>query len=436
MRYVIVGASAAGISAAETIRQRNRAAEIVVISDEKLVYSRPLHSYYLAGDMDEEKVLLRPRDYFAREGITPVFGRAVALDAAKCQVQMEKGPPVSYDKLLIAAGASPRFPKAEGIKRDGVFGLRHLSDVAGMLSRLPQVQKAVVLGAGLVGLKAAAALQKRGVEVTMLVESPHVLSQMLDSVSAQVFRELFEQHGIPVVTGARPAAILGNGRIKGVQIASGEAFPCQLVVVGKGVDPNLELAQGTPIKVGYGILVDNHLKSSVENIYAAGDVAEAPDIVRGEPWINALWPCAVEQGRVAALSMMGEETNYRGSLRMNSVQFFDVPVISAGLAVLTPGPLGARPGEHDDTIEDWPSPGAYRKVFLKDGTIVGFVVIGDIERAGLLKLLMEKHINVLGFRDELLGPRLDFGFLLPFIAQNRERFDEPEMLELVQTVGV
>ena len=436
MRYVIAGASAAGISAAETIRQRDRSAEVVVISDERFVYSRPLLSYYLAGYMDEESVLLRPRDFFERESITAVFSRAVALDVNKGQVEVEAGPPVPYDKLLLATGASARFPKAEGIDREGVFGLRHLSDVGGMLSQLPKVKKAVILGAGLVGLKAAASLHKRGVEVSILVESRHVLSQMLDEVSAKVFQGLFEQHGIPVITKARPTAVLGNGGIQGVEIASGEVFPCQLVVVGKGVDPNLELTVGTSIKAEYGVLVDNHLQTSVENIYAAGDVAQAPDILRGEPWINALWPCAVEQGRVAALNMMGETTHYRGSTRMNSVQFFDVPVISAGLAVLTPGPLGGRLGEHDETIEDRPSPGGYRKIFLKDDTIVGFVVIGDIERAGLLKLLMEKRINISGFKNELLGPRLDFGFLLPIIVQNRERFDESEMLELVKTVGV
>jgi len=436
MRYVIAGASAAGVSAAETLRQHNRSADIVVISDEKFVYSRPLLSYYLAGYMDEEKVLLRPRDFFERESISPVFGRGVALDVKKCRVEMKDGTSVAYDKLLLATGASPRFPRAKGIDREGVFGLRHLSDVEGMLSRLKDVRKAVVLGAGLVGLKAAAALYKRGIEVSILVESRHVLSQMLDASSAKVFQELFEQHGVPVVTGAKPVAIVGKNAIEGVEIASGEVFPCQMIVVGKGVDPNLELTKDTGIKVEYGVLVDNHLQTNVENVYAAGDVAQAPDILRGEPWINALWPCAVEQGRIAALNMLGEETLYRGSTRMNSVQFFDVPVISAGLAVLTPGPLGGRPGEHDETIEDRPSPGAYRKVFLKDDTIVGFVLVRDIERAGLLKLLMEKRINVSSFRDELLGPRLDLGFLLPLIVRNRERFDEPEMLELVKTVGV
>jgi len=436
MRYVIVGASAAGVSAAETLRQHDPAAEVVVISDEKLVYSRPLLSYYLAGYMGEDGLLYRPRDFFEQQGITLVFDRATALDPAKCQVETEHGAPVPYDKLLLATGASARFPRAEGIKRDGVFGLRHIADVEGILPRLSEVKKAVVLGAGLVGLKAAAGLRKHGVEVTMLVSSRQVLSQMLDASSAQVFQELFERNGVPTVTGVKPTAIVGKDRIEGVETASGDVFPCQLVMVGKGVDPNLELTEGTPIRVNYGVLVDQYLATNIENVYAAGDVVEAMDMVRGETWINALWPCAVEQGRIAALNMMGKQVAYRGSTRMNSVQFFGLPVISAGLAVLTPGPLGGRSGEHDSTIEDRPSTDVYWKVFLKDDTIVGFVVMGDIERAGLLKILMEKRVNVSLIRDELLGPRLDLGFLLPFIAENRERFAEPEMQELVETVGV
>ncbi len=434
MRYVIAGASAAGVSAAETLRRRDPTAEIVVISDEEFIYSKPMLSYYLAGHVDLESLLYRPRDFFQSLGIRAIFDRVVALDAVNSRVELEHGRPLSFDKLLLATGASPRFPRAEGIKRDGVFGLRRISDADGILARLSDVREAVVLGAGLVGLKAAAGLRERGVKVKILVESRQVLSQMLDAGSARFFHELFEQHGVPIVTGAAPAAILGNGQIRGVQISSGEVFPCQLVVVGKGVDPNLGLVSGTGVKVDYGVMVDRHLQTCIEHVYAAGDVAQAMDIVRGEPWINSLWPCAAEQGRVAALNMMGENVPYRGSTRMNSVQFFGLPVISAGLAVLTPGPLGGRSGEHDTTIEDRPSPGVYRKIFLKDDTIVGFVVIGDIERAGLLKVLMEKRVNVSAIQDRLLGSKLDFGFLLPFIAENRELFEEPEMQELIESV--
>jgi NAD(P)H-nitrite reductase large subunit len=436
MRYVIVGASAAGISAIETIRRRDPKAEITVISDEKSIYSRPLLAFYLAGQLGEEKLVYRPHDFYKSLKIELISGRAKALDVEKCRVELEDGRKVEYDKLLLATGASPRFPKAEGIKRDGVFGLRRIEDAQGILERVPKARQAAVLGAGLVGLKAAAALKARGLDVTVLVGSRHVLSQMLDETSSQVFRELFEKNGVRIVTGVKPTAVIGDGKIEAVEVDKGERFPCELVVVGKGVDPNLELVEGTSIQKDYGVLVDEHCRTNIENIYAAGDVAQAPDIVRGEPWINALWPCAVEQGRIAALNMVDEETVYKGSMRMNSIQFFDVPVISAGLAVLTPGPLGGRPGEHDETIEDRPATLVYRKVFLKDNTIVGFVLIGEIETAGLLRVLMEKKVDVSEIKDELLSSRLELGRLLPLVIEHKERFVEREFKELVDTVSV
>lgn len=438
-RFVIIGASAAGSSAAETLRRHNPKALITVVSDEKVTYSKPLLSYYLAGKLGEEQLFFRSPDFFERYGIEKMHARAVGLRPEKNTVELSDGQKLQYDKLLLATGAAPRFPKIEGIRRDGVFGLRKLEDAHGILARLPKTERAVVLGGGLVGLKAAAALKERGVAVTVLIDSPHALSQMLDESSARIFEKIFEQNGVTIRTRAKPVAVLGRkNQIEGVQLASGEVFPCDVVVVGKGVDPSLELVEGTPIRTEYGVLVDDHLRTSVENIYAAGDVAQARDVLRGEPWINALWPCAVEQGRIAALNMLGQETIYRGSMRQNSVQFFGVPVISAGLAVLTPGPLGGRPGEHDETLESQPAPGIYRKIFLKDETIVGFVLVGDvpIEAAGVLRILMERRVTVAPIKEELLELGPDLGRLLPLIVEHRERFVEREFQELVQTVGV
>jgi len=395
-----------------------------------------LLSYYLATKLEMPRLLYRPSDFFERNRLTTVFTRATRIDPQNQRVYLENGGVESYDQLLIATGARPRFPRAAGLEKKGVFGLRRIEDVHGMFERLPSVKRAVILGAGLVGLKAAAALREHDVEVTILVGSRHVLSQMLDEPSARVYEEIFRRHGVSIVTGVKPAAVLGNGEVSGVETADGQVFPCDLVVVGKGVDPNMELVSDTRINTEYGIVVDKYCETSVPNVFAAGDVAQAPDIIRGETWINALWPCAVEQGRIAALNMLGREISYRGSMRMNSVQFFNLPVISAGLAVLTPGPLGARPGEHDETLEERPSESVYRKVFLKDDTIVGFVQIGEVGTAGLLKVLMERRLNIAGIKSNLLSPRLNLGFLLPLLEENRDRFDEVEFQELMDSVGV
>jgi nitrite reductase (NADH) large subunit len=310
-RYVIIGASAAGSSAAETLRRHAPKAQITVVSDEKITYSKPLLSYYLAGHLGEEQLFFRAPDFYERYGIQRIHARAVGLRPEKSTVELSDGQNLQYDKLLLATGAAPRFPKIEGIRREGVFGLRKLEDAQGILARLPSTKRAVVLGGGLVGLKAAAALKERGLSVTVLVDSPHVLSQMLDESSARIFEKIFEQNGVTIYTKAKPVAVLGTQHIEGVQLASGEVVECDVVVVGKGVDPRLELLEGTPIRKDYGVLVDDYLRTSVENIYAAGDVAQARDVLRGEPWINALWPCAVEQGRVAALNMLGRAMSYR-----------------------------------------------------------------------------------------------------------------------------
>ncbi len=436
MRRVIIGLSAAGVSAVETLRSGDEHSDIVAISDESLIYSRPLLSYYLATKLEMPRLLYRPSDFFDQNRLTTVFTRASRIDLENQKVYLENGGVEPYDQLLIATGARPRYPRAAGIQKKGVFGLRRIEDVHGMFERLPGVKRVVVLGAGLVGLKAAAALRHHDVDVTILVGSRHVLSQMLDETSARVYEDIFRKNGVPIVTGVKPVAILGNGEVSGVETADGQVFPCDMVVVGKGVDPNMELVSDTRINTDYGIVVDNYCQTNVPGVFAAGDVAQAPDIIRGETWINALWPCAVEQGRIAALNMLGQEAYYKGSMRMNSVQFFDLPVISAGLAVLTPGPLGARAGEHDETFEDRPSEFVYRKVFLKDETIVGFVQIGEIGTAGLLKILMERRLNVSHIKSELLSPRLSLGFLLPLIQDNRDRFDEREFQELMQSVGV
>lgn len=439
-KYVIIGASAAGASAAEILRKYDQKAQITLISDERFTYSKPLLSYYLAGKLSEEQILWRAPDFYERNKIETIFGvRAVEIEQSKQHVVLEDGRRVSYDQLLLAAGAAPRFPSLVGLEKAGFFGLRKLADAQNILALLPRARRAVILGGGLVGLKTAEALKRRGLEVTVLVDSPHVLSQMLDESAARIFEKIFAENGVRIHCRTRPAALLGTECVTGVKLGSGEEFPADLVIAGKGVDANLDLAKKAGLPFDYAIAVDDYLRTNIENIYAAGDVAQAKDVLRGEPWVNALWPCAVEQGRIAALNMLGKRVVYRGSMRMNSVQFFGLPVISAGLAVLTPGPLGGRMGEHDETLELQPAPAVYRKIFLKDDTLVGFVLLGGemvVEAAGLLKVLLERRVDVSPIKEQLIELGPDIGRLLPLVAANRERFVDREFQELIQSVGV
>jgi NAD(P)H-nitrite reductase large subunit len=382
LRNVIIGSSAAGISAAETIRREDPTCEIIMISDEpNPLYSRPLISYLLAGELPEERIYYRPPEFYERNRIEALLGRrAIRVEPQANRVILDNDEELEYDNLLLATGASPKLPEIDGVEKRGVFGFRTIQDAKEMLQMLPQVKQALVLGGGLVGLKAAAGLKARGVDVTVAVGSPHLLSQMVDAETAAIYRELLEEHGIKVATGMKPAKILGDGGVEGVRMESGEELPAQLVVVGKGVRANMEPVKGTEVRCDYGVLIDEYCRTNVKNIYAAGDVAQSYDLVRGESWTNQIWPCAVEQGRIAALNMAGKEAVYQGSMGMNSVQFFDLPVISAGLA-------GLRERDFDEELIRQPAPRIYKRLVLRGDRVVGFVLVGEIDNAGVIRSL-------------------------------------------------
>lgn len=429
MKNVIIGSSAAGISAAETLRQEDPPCEITMISDEENpLYSRPLISYLLAGELPEERIYYRPPDFYEENRIEALLGRrAVRVEPEANRVILDDDEELEYDNLLLATGASPKLPEIEGIEKRGVFGFRTLQDAKTILEMLPKLKQAVVLGGGLVGLKAAVGLRAREVDVTVAVGSPHLLSQMVDAGASQIYRELLEEHGIAVATGMKPVKILGDGKVEGVRMESGEELPAQLVVVGKGVQANLDPVKETEVRYDYGILIDEHCRTNIKNIYAAGDIAESYDLVREEHWANQIWPCAVEQGRIAALNMAGDGAIYQGSMGMNSIQFFDLPVISAGLA-------GLRERDFDEEIINRPGKDIYKRVVLKGNRVVGFVLVGDIENAGIIRSLVAKGVSVAGLKERLLSDNFGFSDIMPIIESNEERFDEREYGELRETI--
>ncbi|MFQ5855025.1 MAG: NAD(P)/FAD-dependent oxidoreductase [Anaerolineae bacterium] len=429
MKHVIIGASAAGISAAETLRQEDPTCEITMISDEpNPLYSRPLISYLLAGELPEERLAYRPSDFFEQNRIEALLGhRAVRVEPEADRVMLDTGEKLEYDNLLIATGASPKLPGIEGGDQPGVLGFRTLEDAKTILRALPELNQALVLGGGLVGLKVAVGLKARGMDVTVAVGSPHLLSQMVDAGAAAIYRELLEEHGINVATGMRAAVILGDGWVEGVRMESGEEFPAQLVVAGKGVYANMDLVKGTQVRCDYGILIDEHCRTNVKNIYAAGDVAQSYDLVRDEYWTNQIWPCAVEQGRIAVLNMAGREAIYQGSMGMNSIQFFDLPVISAGLA-------GLREKDFDEELIERPSPQVYKRFVFRGNRVVGFVLVGDIKSAGIIRSLVANGANVKEVKGQLLKDTLNFSEIMPLIEDQSERFTEQEYRELIETM--
>jgi NAD(P)H-nitrite reductase large subunit len=402
MRYVIIGNSAAGVAAAWTIRQRDATGHIEVISDEAHVfYSRILLPYWIANrvaptDLD----LARREDYTRRAVELRLEERVEGIDAAAHRLYTSRRSSVPYDRLLVATGASATRPRTPGVDLRGVETLRVREDAERILSRLSRGSPVVIAGGGLVGVRAAEALAARGARVHLVVTSRHVLSQMLDLASAEIVLRRLEAHGIDVRLSTEVREFFGHGELEAVALSDGTEVRAGLALVAKGVQPNTSCVRGTGVVIGLGIEVDRYLATGAPEVYAAGDVAEAYDPLRGKPWLNALWPMAVEQGRTAALNMTGSRVCYGGSIRMNAVEIFGYPCVSIGHVYDLDGtPSFVR---HDRRAQ------SYRKLFVQGDRLVGAVLMGDVRGAGILaERIRFPRPSSAGWLDETLvfGPR-------------------------------
>jgi NAD(P)H-nitrite reductase large subunit len=406
MGIVIIGNSAAAIGAIEAVRRTDRVIPITVISDEPYpVYSRPLISYFLTGELKSEQIFYRPKNFYERNGIQTLLGRrAVKVDFNRKTVKLENGEKVSYRRLLIATGGTPFIPKIEGLDKTGTYTFTKLDDAKKISSVLKEIQKAVVIGGGLIGLKAAEALKKRKIDVTVVELADYILSLTLDETAASILEKALKKEGIHLITSNTVEAILGDGTVESVRLADGKIIEAQLVVVAIGVIPNVALFRETPLHVEKGILVNERMETNLPDVYAAGDVTQAYDKILKTYRTIPIWPNAYQQGKIAGYHMAGNKEHlYEGSFMMNSIEVGSVPTISVGLTNPPPD-NGYQVIKRFDRRSN-----VYRKVILKENVIVGAIFSGQIERAGILTGLLRDGVEVKGFKKELVNEQ--FGFI-------------------------
>ena len=404
-KYVIVGASAAGIGAVEAIREIDPVGTLTVITDEACShYSRPMISDFVSGKADLKKVDCRNEDFWKENNVEALLGKKVtAINFDEKTVQLESGEKIPYEKLLIATGGKPFVPKMEGSDKDGVFTFTTLKDAQVLAAKIASInaKSAVVIGAGLIGISVTEALVKRGLKVTMVELQDKILSLLLDPKGSDIVEAVVRKAGVNIITGQSVQKIVGkpgnDGAVGGVILTKGDQVPCDLVVVAIGVIPRTELVAGTAVKTNRGIVVDNMMQTSVPDVYASGDVAEAYDFVLNQNRLLPLWPLAVLEGQVAGCNMAGKKSTYAGGTNMSSLKYFGIPVVSVGLA---------NPKE-DPTLEVVtkidPEHNVYKKLVLKNNVIVGMTLVNSIERAGILFYLMKNAVNVKKFKQQLLA---------------------------------
>jgi NAD(P)H-nitrite reductase large subunit len=428
MNYVIIGNSAAAVGAIEAIREVDTESSLIVISAEpESAYSRALISYELAGWLPQGANLeLRSSSFYKEKNVQPMLGRrAIGLDTTTKVVVLDDGEAVPYDRLLLATGGSPQKTGVPGEEKLGVFGFRTYGDLIAIHQAVKNARQAVVLGGGCIGLQAASGLHHHKVETTIAIASDHPLSQIADAECGDFFQALFEKNGIAVKTGLQPVEFTGADSVEGVRFYDGTSVPAQIVITGKGVAPNVELAQGTLIRVDRGILVNDHMATDEAGIYAAGDVAVTWDRVACQSTINAVWPGAYQQGRVAGFNMIGVQRRYDGSMRLNAAEFFGVPFISMGIVK----PKGEGYETHSRMLKE---KGLYWKLVFQGNLLVGAVLMGKVEGAGVLSNLMRKRVDVSTIKDDLIAGRSDFARVLPLVKVQSEAFGETEYRELIQ----
>jgi len=402
-KYVIVGASAAGIGAVEAIREVDQTGTITVISDEECPqYSRPMISDLVSGKADFGKMMCREHEFWTEKNVQALTGRtAVSLNLSDKYVELDKGDRVDFEKLLVATGGKPFVPKIEGADKDGVFTFTTLSDAESLAAKLKKAKSAVVIGAGLIGVSCTEALVKRGLKVTMVELQDKILSLILDPTASEMVENVIRKAGVTVATGQTVKSIVGKPEndkvVGGAVLTSGEQVQGDVVIIAIGVIPRTELVAGTDVKTNRGILVDKTMRTNVQDVYASGDVAEAYDFVYGENRLLPLWPLAQLEGKVAGYNMAGKNADYPGGTAMSSLKYFGIPVISIGVA------NPKDPDAYESIVRHEPERSLYKKIVLKDNQIVGVTLVNGIEKAGVLFHLMKNGVNVKKLKHELVA---------------------------------
>ncbi len=408
--YLIIGGSAAGMAAAQAIREKDATGRITILSDEPdMPYFRPMIPYVVTGKKNAENIGLSGNGPYRASGIDVRTGARVdSVDTTQKSVRIAGKDQMTYGKLLLATGSSPFIPpEIEGTNASGVFALRKLSDARAMAQRAEYTHHAVMLGGGLLNLKASFALLELGVKVTLVVFSPEILSQLMEPEDAGLIRSALETAGLKIITGRSAMRIIsGKGGVTGVSLDDGAELPCQMVCIGKGVRPNTGFLTGSGIAVEKGIVVDKYTTCNDPHTFAAGDVAVTFDPITGNRIATALWTNAVEMGRCAGYNMAGAKTAYAGTFGiMNATQVADVPFVSMGI-------VHTRNTAHEVHVSATGS--TYRKtVFSPDGkTLVGALFVGNIKGAGMYRCLIRGKKPISRIKSHVVDQTLHYGHFL------------------------
>ena len=386
MKYVIIGNSTAGIATIEAIRSVDKKGTITVISSEnRHCYGRPTISYYLKGDIGREQMYYRDAEFYIRNGVTLLSGKtAEKIDASRKEVVLSDGKKIAYDKLLVATGSRPFMPKIDGAEKVKIYSFMTYDDMLALDAAIAKDKNVLVIGAGLIGLKCVEGILQRVKSVTVVDLADRVLPSVLDCEGAAFVQSKLEGKGVKFVLDDCVVSLAENCAM----LKSGQKITFDILVMAAGVAANIELVKAAGGACNRGIIIDAHGKTSIPDVYAAGDCAEGFDSSIGQNRVLALLPNAYLQGECAGKNMAGKDCVFDKAIPMNAVGFFGLHVLSAGI--------------YDGECVSEVTAERYKKLFIKGNKLVGFILIGKIERAGIYTSLIRDGVDLRTVDKDLL----------------------------------
>jgi NAD(P)H-nitrite reductase large subunit len=386
-QYVIIGNSTAAVHCVEGIRSVDKEGKITIIADEAHhTYGRPLISYYLYGKTDLEHMKYRPNDWYEKNAVETKLGvKATKIDGKKKVVELETGEKIPYDKLLVATGSRPFVPPMSGLESvKNKYSFMKLDDALLMERDFQKSDDVLIVGAGLIGLKCLEGIAARVKSVTVVDMANRILPSILDEEGSAVVQSFLEEWGVKFCLSDSVAQFEGDK----ATLKSGKVLTFDKLVLAVGVRANTELVAEAGGACERGIVTDHTMATTLKDVYAAGDCATSYDITTGTNRVLALLPNAAYQGRTAGLNMAGKETTFDNAIPMNAMGLFGLHMITAGVY------------EGESYTER--SEGNYKKLFYRDDKLIGYILIGDVSRAGIYTSLIRNQIPLSSVDFELL----------------------------------
>ncbi|HEY8465143.1 MAG TPA: FAD-dependent oxidoreductase, partial [Bacillota bacterium] len=414
--------STAAIGGIEGIRQLDKEGPITVISKEKYhTYSRPLISYLLSGKTDEERMKYRPDQFYQEMNCRLLTGKAAEkILPDRKEVLISDGSRIAYDKLLVATGSDAFRPPIDGLEQvKKQFTFMSLDDAKAIQKAVTPDSKVLVMGAGLIGLKCAEGIAGKAGRITVIEMADRILPSILDEKSSEIVRTHLENHGLQFILNDGVRSFdSGSARLTG-----GRKIEFDILIIAVGVRPNVQLVRESGGKVNRGIVIDEYCRTTLPDIYAAGDCTESYDITVEEYRVLALLPNAYQQGECAGINMAGGVKQFTKAIPMNAVGFFGLPIITAGSYLgneyVSNGPVAIPEAARTSAGQNKQStPNTYKKLVTKDGLLKGYILVGDVARAGIYTALIKEKTPLDTIDFELIKAKPQ---LMAFSRAEREK---------------